>query len=139
MQAIRRMVKACRDRRADLGDGRKYDGERSHDNHPNLALTKEALEGEGVGGVSNGQAGLCGHASPMHHEQRWEAVTQLQNGGYGGRPGSFQSIAPSCATFDAGQKVKGSLNGAEVARLCICICQPASQLSRSTTPIAGRS
>ena len=41
MQAIRKMVKARRDRRADLGDERKYDGERSHDNHPNLALTKE--------------------------------------------------------------------------------------------------
>ena len=41
MQAIRRMAKACRDRRADFGDGWKYDGERSHDNHPNLAPTKE--------------------------------------------------------------------------------------------------
>jgi hypothetical protein len=80
-----------------------------------------------------------GDKAPVHHEQRWEAVTQLQTGGYGGRSGSFHSIALSCATFDAGQKVKGSLNGAEVARLCICICicQPASQLSRSTTPIAG--
>ena len=41
MQTIRKMVEACRDRRADLGDGRKYNGERSHDNHPNLTLTKE--------------------------------------------------------------------------------------------------
>ena len=62
----------------------------------------------------------------MHHAQRWEAV---QNGGYRGFSGSFQSIAPSYATFDAGQKVKGSLNDAEVARLCIC--QPASHPSRA--------
>ncbi|OCL01730.1 hypothetical protein AOQ84DRAFT_383436 [Glonium stellatum] len=205
MQAIRRIVKARRDRRADLGDGRKHDGERSHDNRPHRAPTREqqqvwvmivvetdyglvmevwfglhgrfdplqvwirmdrALEGEGVGGVSNGQPGLCGQCeatweaaipgralllrvrawrqSPRctqerrHHELRWEAVTQLQNGGYRAALRVFQGIAPTCAAFDAGQKATRSSNGAESHASASASANQRRSSAAAQRPIVGR-
>lgn len=101
-----------------------------------MAQDDRALEGEGVGGVSNRQAlwpvrGDLGSQDSWHFLLRvrtWRLSPDAPRAALGSSNAITKRWVSGVlrvfpehryATFDAGQKVKGSLNGAEVARLCI--------------------